>query len=130
MMGAQPLSNRRPHLDDSRRIDTLITEPTLHKELTAVRLTFGFCDGYRPRRPGLHGPSVSTGRRPDLLSPCRGDLRLARAAFDRKPRLWPDCRFVGSAAASGSLPLLLARRAKAGGSAGAVLALTRLALAV
>jgi hypothetical protein len=59
-----------------------------------VRLTFGFCDGYRPRRPGLHGPQCQHGRRPDLLSPYRGDLRLARAAFDRKPRLWPDCRFV------------------------------------
>jgi hypothetical protein len=72
-----------------------------------VRLTFGFCDGYRPSRPGLHGPQCQHGRRPDLLSPCRGDLRLARAAFDRKPRLWPDCRFV-AARAVGSRVLLRA----------------------
>jgi hypothetical protein len=52
-------------------------------------------------------PSVSTGRRPELLSPCRGDLRLARAAFDRKPRLWPDCRFVAPAATRLVLLLLL-----------------------
>ena len=72
-----------------------------------MRLTFGFCDGYRPRRPDLHGPhpSVSSRRRPDPLSPCRGDLRLARAAFDRKPRLWPDCRFVAPAASAASLLL-------------------------
>ena len=37
-----------------------------------MRLTFVSCDGYPPRRPGLHGPSVSTGRRPNLRSPCRG----------------------------------------------------------
>jgi hypothetical protein len=50
-------------------------------------------------------PSVSSRRRPDLLSPCRGDLRPARAAFDRKPRLWPDCRFVARPATGSRLLL-------------------------
>ena len=57
-------------------------------------------------------PVSARGGAPTYSRHAAGDLRLARAAFDRKRRLWPDCRFVGSAAASGSLPLLLARRAK------------------
>ena len=71
-----------------------------------MRLTFGFCDDYRPRRAWLAWPAVSARRRrPDLLSPCRGDLRPARAAFDRKPRLWPDCRFVARAVVTPPVPL-------------------------
>ena len=45
----------------------------------AVADRSGFCHGYRPRRPGLHGPSVSSRQRPLLLSPCRGHLRPASA---------------------------------------------------
>jgi hypothetical protein len=52
-------------------------------------------------------PNVSSRQRPDLLSPCRGHLRpgSCRSSFDRKPRLWPDCRFVADGVLMSRLPL-------------------------
>ena len=105
MVGAQPLSNRRRRrrlparrhshngADSPQGVDGRAVDLRVLRRLSAERAWLAWA------------PVSARGRRPDLLSPCRGDLSLARAAFDRKPRLWPDCRFVASGAVSTRLPL-------------------------
>ena len=71
-----------------------------------MRLTFGFCDGYRPRRPGLHGPQCQHGAapRPTLAmprGPASGPCRV-RPETKALARL-PVCRQGGSRGAASAL---------------------------
>ena len=74
-----------------------------------MRLTFGFCDGYRPRRPGLHGPQCqhAAAPRPTLAmprgpasGPCR--VRPETKALARLPLCRPTGHPIAAAASGGA----------------------------
>ena len=76
---------------------TLVDEPTpTGTTRPIVRWPFRFCDGYRPRTAGLHGPSVSSRQRPrpalampraPACGPVPSLVRPETKALDRLPSL-------------------------------------------